>query len=127
MEIIRSFVQVYCGQDPDPSVQPWKSFSWERMRTILKRIVCADNAELWDAANPGGQALGLNEFRRLEMDKCDGIEDPKIQAANLRSIGTSKHMLDKVYRNQKEESFSRSMRCRDANCTAAILPEDDAK
>ena len=122
LSIVGSFVTAKWGPSPDPGVELFKGFSWERQRTILGRIIKAESTPLWTSAhNPPESALQLNDFRRLEMNKYVGTSDTKEQAVQLRGVGTSKEMLDKVYSDAREESHARSEACRKSGGGLPVL------
>ena len=90
--------------------QPFEYCSWQRMRTLLGRIVTQVDADLWRVANPLNQPLGLNDFRRLQLAKVDK-KDPKEKEEQLRSLGTSTQMLNGTYKSRQEESYARTAAC----------------
>ena len=80
------------------------------MRTLLGRIVRAVNPELWQAANPEGHPLGLNDFRRLEVRKLECLDEGDHKAAAHRGIGTSQDMVNRHYADRRRQSHIRTQR-----------------
>ena len=78
LKIVTDFTWVL-GRTNDPKFQPFKSASWQRMRTLLGRIIEPDEPRLWDAANRPNQ-LGSHEFERLPMDEIDALAGPNKDA-----------------------------------------------
>ena len=113
LRTVHSFSRVSCLTNNGPDVQPFneKDCSWQRMRTLLGRIVRQVDADLWRVANPPNQQLGLNAFRRLHLYKVDKTADPKQKEALLRGAGTSSKMLNRTYKSHQEESCLRSETC----------------
>ena len=111
LRTVRSFSRASCLTDGPDDQQPFKDCSWERMRTLLGRIVRQVDADLWRVANPLNQPLGLNEFRRLHLAKVDKTADPTQKEALLRGVGTSSKMLNSTYKSRQEESCLRTETC----------------
>ena len=80
------------------------------MRTLLGRIVRAVNPELWQAANPEGRPLGLNDFRRNEVRKVECLDEGDHKAAAYRGIGTSQDMVNRHYADRRRQSHVRTQR-----------------
>ena len=111
LRTVRSFSRASCLTDGPDDQQPFEDCSWQRMRTLLGRIVKQVDADLWRVANPLNQPLGLNEFRRLHLAKVDKTADPTQKEALLRGVGTSSKMLNSTYKSRQEESCLRTETC----------------
>ena len=48
---VNAFTQKSGQGTSDPSFKPFEKLSWERMRTLLGRIIKAEDEELWKAAD----------------------------------------------------------------------------
>ena len=97
------------GGTNDPAFQPFRAgVSWERMRTLLGRLVRPEDPGLWAEANAIGRSgLGSHEFRRLAMEDIDSA-DPAKKDALVRGLGADRVMVDKVYRDARKVSYERS-------------------
>lgn len=91
----------------DPRFQPFKSATWQRMRTLLGRVIKAEEPRLWEAANHPTE-VGSHEFRRLQMDQIDALEGPN-KDARTRALGTNPLMLQKHYKDAKNQSHQRTL------------------
>ena len=95
------------GGTNDPAFQPFRAgVSWERMRTLLGRLV-GKHSQLWAEADAIGSRLGSHEFRRLAMDSIESA-DPTKKDALVRGLGADRNMLDKVYHDPKKDSYERT-------------------
>ena len=96
------------GRTNDPRFQPFKTATWQRMRTLLGRIIkLADQKRLWDAANHQ-TPLGSHEFRRLQMDQIDAMAGPN-KDARTRALGATPLMVDKYYKSDQNQSYQRTL------------------
>jgi len=101
------------GGTNDPAFQPFaKGVSWERMRTLLGRLVRPEDPGLWAEANAIGSGLGSHEFRRLAMNDIDSA-DPTKKDALVRGLGADRVMVDKVYRDARKVSYERTQAVRE--------------
>ena len=113
------------GGTNDPAFQPFaekkgeKGVSWERMRTLLGRLV-GKHSRLWAEANAIGSGLASNDFRRLTMDVIDSA-DPTKKDAMVRGIGADRIMVDKVYHDPRKDAYERTQLVRE-NIYGAGLP-----
>ncbi len=126
LNIVRRFVRVRWGTEGPGDVELFREYSWYRQRTILGRIITAENPRLWAAANPNPArpTLEINAFRRLALDCIDEESDPKKRDKQLRSVGTSKDMLDKVYKDSRDQSLQRSKAVLEIGGGRPILPDE---
>ena len=91
----------------DPSVQqPFKSATWQRMRTLLSRLIKPEHPRLWEAANRETE-LGSHEFRRAQMAKID-LEGGTDKDARVRGLGANPLMLHQNYKDPKYQSHRRT-------------------
>ena len=126
LNIVRRFVRVRWGTEGPGDVELFSEYTWYRQRTILGRIITAENPSLWAAANPNPArpTLEINAFRRLALDCIDEESDPKKRDKQLRSVGTSKDMLDKVYKDSRDQSLQRSKAVLEIGGGRPILPDE---
>lgn len=128
LNIVRRFVRVRWGTQGPGDVKLFKEYTWYRQRTILGRIIKAENPSLWALANPNPTGpeptLPLNAFRRLALNCIDEESDPRKQDKQLRSVGTSKDMLDKVYKDSRDQSLQRSKAVLEIGGGRPILPDE---
>ena len=126
LNIVRRFVRVRWGTQGPGDVELFREYSWPRQRTILGRIIKAENPRLWALANPNPAVptLTINAFRRLALDCIDEESDPKKRDKQLRSVGTSKDMLDKVYKDSRDQSLQRSKAVLEIGGGRPILPDE---
>lgn len=81
--------------------------TWQRMRTLLKRLIEPEAPKLWEAANRD-KPLGSHEFRRLQMARID--EGPgETREARVRAIGANPLMIDKHYKDARKQSHQRTL------------------
>ena len=113
------------GRTNDPSFQPFKTATWQRMRTLLGRIIKrADQQNLWDAANPPTQQLGSHEFRRLQMADIDVLAGPN-KDAMMRALGATPIVLHKHYKSDTNQSYQRTLQWREKlNSLSRVEGED---
>ena len=103
------------GGTNDPAFQPFSEeagATWQRMRTLLRRLVEPLDKGLWEAANEKTQ-LGSHEFRRNAMDVIDSSADPTKKDAMVRGLGADRAMADRVYNNARKESYERTQLVRE--------------
>ena len=126
LNIVRRFVRVRWGTQGPGDVELFREYTWPRQRTILGRIIKAENPRLWALANPNPAVptLTINAFRRLALDCIDEESDPKKRDKQLRSVGTSKDMLDKVYKDSRDQSLQRSKAVLEIGGGRPILPDE---
>ena len=126
LNIVRRFVRVRWGTQGPGDVELFREYTWPRQRTILGRIIKAENPRLWALANPNPAVptLTINAFRRLALDCIDEESDPKKRDKQLRSVGTSKAMLDKVYKDSRDQSLQRSKAVLEIGGGRPILPDE---
>ena len=103
------------GGTNDPAFQPFSEeagATWQRMRTLLRRLVEPLDKKLWEVANEKTQ-LGSHEFRRNAMDVIDSSADPTKKDAMVRGLGADRAMADRVYRDARKDSYERTQLVRE--------------
>jgi hypothetical protein len=107
LDTVNAFTRKWGQGTSDPSFQPFKTTSWQRMRTLLGRTIKAEDPRLWEAANRE-TPLGSHEFRRLEMAQIDADAGPN-KDARTRGLGANPLMVHKHYKDAQNQSHQRTV------------------
>ena len=94
------------GATNDPEFKPFGECTWQRMRTLLKRLIKPEAPRLWEAANRD-TPLGSHEFRRLDMDNIDRHGGENTNSL-VRSIGANPETMHKYYKDSRNQSYRRT-------------------